>query len=343
MNWAIRLSCGLAIALAPVALWAQNTPIPPMLGSDGAVLNQQNTGAAPGAAEQNPFDRNRTNNINDAYGQYQQNGFPTTDVRAAVDADARAAFARMQYSRAQDDLNSAVRLEQMRFERSKDMSDALAAEAQAYDEYLSASQSALKPVQNDPKYQANAELKKELSAQIADTRGAMAADAQTAEDYHRTLPANFKPVPNDPAAISHGEVKSDLSREIVALSTVKLDYAQVIHDMESKVLQDDAGVQAARKKLMAAGQRVAELRDKFEMDVRTNPDMIALRRHLADARVANVVEATYRRSAFDAANAAIDYAYYVNRFNYYNAYPYNNNAIVQPLYGSTYGGYVGAR
>ena len=84
------------------------------------------------------------------------------------------------------------------------------------------------------------------------------------------------------------------------------------------------------------------MRDRFDVDVRNSPELASLRGQLENARIINVVAATYRDGAVEAANVAIDYAYYRDRFNFYNSYPYNNVGVG---YGSSssYGYPVGAR
>ena len=297
-SWAAGIVC----ALLPVVSQAQTTNVEPMLPAAGGGVQPMQVGGPSTPAGMDAGSM-RPGNIRDVYGSYE-GGFPTTDVRIAVDANARAAFARMEMARSQDELNGTIRLMQMQFERSKDLTDAQAAEQQAYDDYLVARDAVLKSrLQNDPTYAGNAAVKQDLANEIADAR-------QAAK-------------PNQ--------------HQIVALSRAKLNYAQIVTDLESKALRDDAGVQAARKKLMTAGQRVAELRDKFDMQIRTSPELVALRRQYEDARIANVVAATYRQGAVQAANIAIDYAYYRERYNYYNAYPYNN--CPQSIYGGYGTGY----
>lgn len=279
-------------ALVPGAANAQTQPIEPMLpGQTVPTAPSHATADRPHAAP----------SIHDTYGNYE-GGFPATDLRVAVDANARAAFARMEYRRSQETLDGAVRLMQMNFERSKEYSDAVAAEKQAYQDYLAARETALRPVHEDARFQANESLKKELGSRISDEHDSKAPDKQ----------------------------------QIVALSVAKLNYATVTHDLEVKVLVNDSNVQAARKKLVAAGDRLSDIKDKFEMQVRTSPEMAAIRRQMDDARISNIVAATYRDGAVEAANIALDYAYYRERYNFYNSYPYNDTQVGG--YGS-YGGY----
>jgi len=289
----------LSAGLVPAIASAQTQPIEPMLPPTSQV-----TPSAP--AGQGAAVRPMVPKLHDAYGN-SEGGFPSTDVRVAVDANARAAFARMEYRRSQEALDGAIRLMQMSFERSKEYTDAVAAEKQAYTDYLSARDAALKPVHEDARYQANDQLKKELGDQIADAHDSKSADKM----------------------------------QIIAMSVAKLNYATVGHDLEVKVLVNDSGVQQARTKLVAAGQHLADIKDKFDFGLRTNPDLLALREQLDENRVTNIVAATYRDGAVEAANVAIDYAYYRERYNFYNSYPYNETPIGYT--GAGYGYPVGPR
>jgi len=59
--------------------------------------------------------------------------------------------------------------------------------------------------------------------------------------------------------------------------------------------------------------------------VRNSPELAAIRGRIEDARVALITAEAYRNGAVEAANTALDYTYYKNRFNTgYNTdgYPY---------------------
>jgi hypothetical protein len=225
--------------------------------------------------------------------------YPTGSVNMAVDANARAAFQRAQYHRLQFAMDNSIRQMQYEFEHSRDMVDAQRAEKQAWDDYVSARNAALKSVVNDPKYQANLQLKNELGDRIAGTRATWDASRPAVKaaqcDYDKQ------------------EMKAVLN-----LATVKLDYAQVVTDMEVAALRNDSKVADARNKLMAAGARVQAQRDGFDASIRSSRELANLRNQIEDARVASITAEAYRNGAVEAANTALDYAYWKNRYNYPN-------------------------
>ena len=220
--------------------------------------------------------------------------YPTSDIHSAVEANARTAYARANYHRLQDSLNIAIRQMQSSFDQSPELMDARKAEQSAWQDYLTARNAALKSVVADPKYQANTALKNNLGEQIAEVRGSY--DSQ-------------KP--------SHGRVAElvDQSRmnQLVLLATVKLDYAQVTTDMEVAALKNDSKVADGRTKLMAAGTRVQAIREAFDRSLRGSPELAAIRSRIEDARVAFITAEAFRDGAVEAANEALDYAYYKNR------------------------------
>ena len=240
---------------------------------------------------------------NDANASDGNSDFPGVEVRGAVEANARAAFARASFHRLQYSLDSMILRMQYDFEHSKDLVDASKAEQHAWDAYLAARKEALKSVVSDPKYVANVELKDEMGQQIAEIR-AMYAKAGRADKQSRSF------------------VNAAMMKQLVEMATVKLDYAQVATDMEVAALRNNIEVADARQKLMSAGARVAELRDEFDRKVRDSKELAAVREQIEDARVQYITAEAFRSGAVDAANMALDYSYYKNRFsNSYAAYP----------------------
>jgi hypothetical protein len=240
---------------------------------------------------------------NDANASDANSDFPGVEVRGAVEANARAAFARASFHRLQDSMDSMILRMQYDFEHSKDLADASKAEQHAWDAYLAARKDALKSVVNDPKYVANVELKDAMGHQIAEIR---ATYSKVGSAEHR----------------SQSFVNAAMMKQLVEMATVKLDYAQVATDMEVAALRNNVEVADARQKLMSAGARVAELRDEFDRKVRDSKELAAVREQIEDARVQYITAEAFRSGAVDAANMALDYAYYKNRFsNSYAAYP----------------------
>ena len=242
----------------------------------------------------------------------QQNDYPADDVHVAVEANARMVQARANYHRAQDALNQAINLMQYNFEHSPDLVDSQKMEQQAWEDYQAARTTALAPVKSDPNYQATAILKLDMGTRIQETR--------TAYDAH--TPGNKN------AAQAYDQTKME---KIVILATAKLDYAQVLTDMEVTALKADSKVADMRSKLMSAGAKVKSMREAFGLSVRNNAELAALRGKIDDARVALITAEAFRNGAVDAANSALDYAYYKNRRS-------NNSS-----YGYEYGTYTGYR
>ena len=128
-----------------------------------------------------------------------------------------------------------------------------------------------------------------------------------------------------------------MMQQLVEMATVKLDYASVATDMEIAALRNNSDVADARQKLMAAGAKVAELRDAFDRQVRDSKELAAVRDQIEEARVQFITAEAFRDGASEAAGWALDYAYYKYRFsNSYALYPYDNSYVGygygRPLY-----------
>ena len=237
---------------------------------------------------QNGFHNGRDNN--------NSGDFPASDIHVAVEANARLTHARVTYHHLQDSFNQTLRLMQTNFERSPELVDALKAEQAAWQDYLAARSAAVKTVVDDPKYQASVTLKNEMGEQIAETRAT----------YDESRPHG-----------AHAAAMYDQTRmkKLVTLATVKLDYAQVVTDMEVTALKSDPKVADTRGKLMTAGKRVRDMRDGFDNTIRNSPDLASLRAKIADAKIAYITAESFRDGAVEAANTALDYAYYKNRYS----------------------------
>ena len=230
------------------------------------------------------------------YGREARGGeYPSSDIHTAVEANARAAFARASFRRMQDSLTAAIRQMQYNFDHSPELMEAQKNEQRAWEDYVAARNSAIKNVVNDPKYQANLALKNDMGEKIAEVRSA-----------YDTPRAKHSPIAD--------RIDQSKMKQLVMLATVKLDYAQVVTDMEVSALKADSGVSDTRSKLMAAGARVQAIRENFERTTRTSPDLAALRSKIEDARIALITSEAFRDGAVEAANQALDYTYYKNRY-----------------------------
>jgi hypothetical protein len=226
-----------------------------------------------------------------ASSSYDESGdYPSRDLRDWVFASAHAATARALFSRAETDLAAAFSRAQFRFERSKSYRDAVQAEQDAYDNYNNARHRALRELYDDPKYK---ELL-HLSDDIGDKLEIRRASKDATKD------------------------------EIVALATLKMEYASDARSMEVTVLSGDSNVDAARQRLITASQRVVQLRADYDDSLRDNPQILAARETLEDARIGLVTAQAYQDGATVVGQAALDYAYYLHR-NDVGRYDYGGN------------------
>src|SRR5947209_14497327 len=100
-------------------------------------------------------------------------------------------------------LDQAINRMQYEFTRSPEMTDATAAEKQAWNDYVHARNNALKGVMNDPNYKVNVALKTDLGEKIAEVR---------ASSLETCGPDHAKRVTPD----------ASVMRQIVDMATVKL-------------------------------------------------------------------------------------------------------------------------
>jgi len=228
-----------------------------------------------------------------------QGDYPSRDIRDWVFANAHAATSRAIFSRAEDDLAAAFSRAQHSFEHSKAFLEATADEKDAYDAYNAARQRALRDLYEDPKYRELLRLRDELTEKIALRR-------------------------------ANKEVNKD---EILALATLKMEYASDARSMESTVLSSDNNLAEARKRMIAASQKTVELRAEHDDSLRDNPQILAARENLEDARIGLITSQAYLNGASIAGAAALDYAYYLHRNDVGRYDPYANG------YGGAYSPY----
>jgi hypothetical protein len=126
--------------------------------------------------------------------------------------------------------------------------------------------------------------------------------------------------------------------DVVAIATLKLRVGSDAREMERDVLEDNEKVRQAKAELVNASRRVAELREGFERSLRKDEDLRQVREELEEARIARLTTATYLKGASLAAREALDFAYYLHRYDYYRyrspysyGYPYR-----YPYYGVSY-------
>ncbi len=246
-------------------------------------------------------------------GYYGYGNFPSNEVRDAVVANARAATARAIFRRAENALSSAVRTTVRTFENSTELSAARKTEKEAYEAYAAARRRALQSVLEDPKYRAIMSLRQELSDQISYRKVNRAVDERTDQ-----------------------QVMDD----VMSLATLKMNYAADAREMEKLALDTNAEAKDAQAKFRQASSRVSDLKHDFDDALRNDRDLLAARRNLEDARIARLTASAYLKGAANAAEEAMDFAYYLNRYSRYNGAGYRDYRDYYP-YGSQYpyGGY----
>jgi hypothetical protein len=238
-----------------------------------------------------------------AYGGYGPYDYPANQVNAYVMAAVRASTAHAIFHRAQRDLDSAVREADRRFETSPEMRQALAAERDAYNALNESRRKALQGLVGDEHYQRVAALRQEIHERIQDGR------------------ANRTATPD----------------EVLAMAKLKLQYGTDLRAMEADALNAEPSVKEAQDRLVAAGSRVAALRERHADDLRISPDVVAARRNYEDAKIAEIAAQSFLHGSIVAGETALD-AFYYARTPYRGYYPGNYDN-----YNNGYGGYPYAR
>jgi hypothetical protein len=233
----------------------------------------------------------------DTASDYGANDFPTKLVSEIAPAKANAAAARAQHRRSYADLNRAIRWELEDFKNDPKLKAALAEQDQAYEAFQAARGKVIGEIANDPTYQAAVSLRDDLG--------------------------------NDIESLHSQRTKDE--EQIIAVASVKLMHASVARDLEAAALAASEEVQAARQRLVTATANVLELRNEFNRGLRGNAEVQTARNTFEDSRIARLAADAYLVGAIEAAGAAIDYAYYVHRYdqyryvNYVPAYDYYDN------------------
>ena len=228
--------------------------------------------------------------FNPAY-RGSQLDYPAAEVQTVPIARARAATARAVEDQLMNDLHATVDRMWEDFNDSDSMSSAVKQEDAAYLEYDDARRKALETLSNDPTYRAMISLVVTLKNKLEDER-----------------PVTAKPRPQD------------LER-VMATATLKLSYASSASAMEAAALAADERVQETRAKLVSAGQKTAALRAEFERHVRRSTEFLSARRSFDDSRIARITADAFCDGAIDARNYALNYAYYIHRFDQYSYSP----------------------
>jgi phospholipase/lecithinase/hemolysin len=230
-----------------------------------------------------------------SYGPYD---FPSAQLNNYAAAFARAVTARAMFRRAEGELNQAVAEFERRYQNSAEMRQAIADERAAYEALNRARRKALQPIVNDEKYMRLTALYQDLAERLQQGR------------VTRSIAAD----------------------EVIAMAQIKLKYASDLHAMEADTLNGDGSVREAQDRLVAAGSRVAALRQRQDDARRADPDLLAARRNVEDARIAQLAADAYLTGQAIAAGEGLD-GYYWARTPYRGYYP-------NTIYGG-YGSYAG--
>jgi len=208
--------------------------------------------------------------------------FPDDQVHDWVVANARYAYSRAMFHRAERELDMSVRNAQRDFEQSKEFADAVAAERQAIDAFNAQRNKSLESVVKDPKYQASIQLRDEVGMKLKRLQ-----------------------------AVNKGQLPKET---VLAMASLKLQYANDAHAMESEALDKDDALKDLRRKMVAANAKVTEMRVGFDNSIRNNPQILQARRNVEDSRVALITAEAYLNGAAVAGFLATDYSFYRHRW-----------------------------
>jgi len=259
----------------------QNPTITPnhaanLAGQGGADFGGANVPPPPAQVQQQqpPMHVNHTEPVSD---------FPDDQVHDWVVANARYAYTRAMFHRAEKELDMSVRGAQRTFEQSKEFQDAVAAEKQASDAYNAQRARALESVIKDPKYKAALDLRDEVGMKLKRLQ-----------------------------AVNKGQLPKDV---VLAMASLKLQYASDASAMEADALDKDPSLKDARRKMVEANAKVTALRNDYDNSLRTNPQLLQARRNLEDSRVAFITAEAYLNGAALAGTLATHYSYYRHRWD----------------------------
>jgi hypothetical protein len=258
-----------------------------------------NTGMSLGQAAQTPDPATQQPGAQQAPNSYHDygSGYPAPEVQTVPMAYAHTVTARAEQDQMLTDLHTTVDRIREDFNYSPDMIAAIRGQDAAYLAYDDARRRVLENLSTDPTYRAMISLVVSLKHKLEDER------------------PGVKPT------------EADLER-ILATATLKLSYASAASAMEVAALSADSDVMQTRARLITAGDKVGQMRTDFDRQVRRNPEFLAARRNLDEARIARLTAEAFLDGALDARSVALDYAYYLHRFDQYSYAP-----VVPTAYG----------
>jgi len=231
--------------------------------------------------------------------------YPAPEVEAVPMAYARSVNLRAQQDEMLSELHSTVDRLREDFNYSPEMVAATREQDAAFLAYDDARRKVLESLSSDPNYRALVSLVVSLKEKLEDERP---GPRPSAEDLERVL----------------------------ATATLKLSYASAASAMEVAALSADGDVMQTHARLILAGDRVGQMRQDFERQIRRDPEFLAARRNLDQARIARLTADAFLSGAVDAREVAMDYAYYLHRFDQYSYTPVGYGYPQYP-YGYGYG------
>jgi hypothetical protein len=234
--------------------------------------------------------------------------YPAPEIQAVPVALARAVATRQEQDVMLAELHSTVDRIREDFNYSPEMIAATHQQNEAYEAYDAARDRVLDRLSADPTYRAMISLVVTLKQKLDEQRPAA---KPTEEDLERLL----------------------------ATATLKLSYASAASAMEVAALSADSDVMQTRGQLLLVANKINAMRADFERQIHRNPEFLEARRNLDNARINRLVADAFLTGAVDARSIALDYAYYVHRFDQYSYSP-----ISYPVYPYAYGyGYGGSQ
>ncbi len=282
----ITIGC---LTFATAAARAQTQPTPgAQPGAYQAPPPAMQQPAPPPPMQGQPAGDDAYRGYNGNNGNGYTNDYPAYEVNVVPGARANAVRARLEMEQIQTNMHRWIERSWDDFMHSRDYVDAAATEKKAQDEYARERERVLKRLRDDSNYHALTDLIAETSERIERERPRdMAKANQMALD-------NF-----------------------MALATLKLGYASTLSAMETAALSADDGVKNALNKLRDTAGKTRDMRSGFQREVRRNPDFLAARARYDDARINRVVASAYLESLLNARCIALDYAYWVHRWDQY--------------------------
>jgi len=229
--------------------------------------------------------------------------YPAAEINAVPVAKAQQTVAHAVYDRARTALYNTVDNIYEDFHYSPQFQAALRDEKSAHEAYGVARDRALASLMVDSRYRALKDLAAQMSRKL--------------EDLHEHPQQNRE--------------------EILATASVKLDYTSKMSEMESDALAADTNVKQARTRLVEAGTRVADMRGQFKRFAKRDATFVSARNQMDDARIAFLGADAYFQYSTTAATIALDYAYWIHRYDPYNYYPWGS--VTNGYYGGFYGSY----